>query len=207
MKFCSRCGAALAARWLEQDSRQRLACTACNVVHFQNPKVLVMALVCWQDRLLVCRRAEEPARGCWNVPTGYLESGETLQRGAARETFEETGVVVQADELELYSVVNLLQTDQVAVAFRMQLRRKPVLRPGPECLDAKFMSETELRDVDIAWSDKLGDSRERLFRQIRARRFDIHLTDVAASAGEIMAARSYRIKAPADDRRTKRDSA
>ena len=198
MKFCSFCGAALVSRWFGRDHRERLVCSACSVVHFQNPRVLVMALIHCQGRLLVCRRAEEPARGCWNVPTGYLESGETLQQGAARETFEETGVTVDPTDLELYSVVNLLHTDQLAVAFRMELAQEPVLNPGPECLDARFMTEEGLRDAEIAWSDKLGDSRERLFRQIRARRFAIHLTDVAERPDEDMAARSYRIEEPTE---------
>lgn len=199
MKYCSHCGTALASRWFENDHRERLACPVCEFVHFQNPKILVMALIFWQDKLLAVRRAEEPARGSWSIPAGYLESGETLQQGAARETLEETGLAVDPNGLDLYSVVNLLHTDQVAIGFRMQLRREPVLRPGPECLDARFMTEAELRDADIAWSDTLGDSRERLFRQLRARRFDIHLTDVAARPGEVMTANSYRIAPQTED--------
>ena len=133
MTFCSHCGAKLVSRRSEPDHRERRVCQACEAVHFQNPKILVMALIHCQDRLLVCQRAEEPA-----------------------------------------------------------------LNTGPESLDARFMTEDGLRQADIAWSDKLGDSRERLFRQIRARRFEIHLTDVAAWPDENMAARSYRIELPGD---------
>ena len=48
------------------------------------------------------RRAQPPAVGQWAIPTGYLEFGESLEHAAARETWEETGVVVAAEKLELY---------------------------------------------------------------------------------------------------------
>tara|TARA_R110001599_G_scaffold353885_1_gene602463 strand:- start:35228 stop:35347 length:120 start_codon:yes stop_codon:yes gene_type:complete len=38
------------------------------------------------------QRNLEPKRGLWAIPGGYLESGETLAEGAARELREEAGV-------------------------------------------------------------------------------------------------------------------
>ena len=69
----------------------------------------------------MCRRAEEPAVGQWAVPTGYLEMGETLEEGAARETREETGVVVDPARLELCSVINMTSIRQVGIIFRIEL--------------------------------------------------------------------------------------
>ena len=47
-----------------------------------------------RDRLLLVRRAHEPDRGCWSIPGGRVEPGETSQEAVVREVFEETGVRV-----------------------------------------------------------------------------------------------------------------
>lgn len=45
-----------------------------------------------RGRLLLVRRAHEPARGCWSVPGGRKDPGETDGEAVARELLEETGL-------------------------------------------------------------------------------------------------------------------
>ena len=64
-----------------------------------NQKV-VAATIPWQDgRLLLTRRAITPALGKWTFPGGYVDWGETVDAGALRETWEETGLTVELGEL------------------------------------------------------------------------------------------------------------
>src|SRR6202012_3670586 len=73
----------------EGDNRERMVCADCGHIAYENPKVVVGAVVTSGDRVLMCRRAIEPRLGFWTLPAGYLELGETLEEGAAREALEE----------------------------------------------------------------------------------------------------------------------
>jgi 8-oxo-dGTP diphosphatase len=46
-------------------------------------------------RLLLARRAQDPYRGKWDLPGGFLEEGEDPLDGVRRELLEETGLTVE----------------------------------------------------------------------------------------------------------------
>lgn len=50
-------------------------------------------------RLLLIQRGKEPAKGCWSVPGGRVEPGETDAEATAREVLEETGLHVVVGSL------------------------------------------------------------------------------------------------------------
>jgi ADP-ribose pyrophosphatase YjhB (NUDIX family) len=186
MKFCSTCGSKVRLKKVDSDERLRYVCTTCGVVHYVNPKIIVSCLVYWRKKLLVCRRASEPARGQWTVPSGFLEVGETLQEAAVRETFEETRVSVPSESLELYTVISMPALQQVVISFRARLRKKQTPHPGPESLEASFLSEDEMKSVDIAWRESLPDQPTRFWRELRSGHFTIKL---ASTLRESQAAR------------------
>lgn len=142
--FCTQCGDVLVRRVLLADPRERLLCRNCAHVHYENPKVLVACLVTCEDRVLLCRRALEPAYGMWAPPGGYLENGETLEEAATREVWEEAGVTVS--DLALRGVTTLISLQQVYVNFTATTREGDC-RPGAESLDAAFFSPR-----DVPWS-------------------------------------------------------
>ena len=72
------------------DHLPRHVCPACAAVHYENPRIVVGCVPEADDgRILICLRAIEPRRGWWTMPAGFMENGETLRAGAARECQEE----------------------------------------------------------------------------------------------------------------------
>jgi ADP-ribose pyrophosphatase YjhB (NUDIX family) len=192
MKYCSECGSAI-GRTSIADGRERYACAACGAIHYQNPRVIVCCVVHWSDSILMCRRAIDPARGQWTLPSGYLECGETLEEGAARETFEETGVRVDPTALELYGILNMKAIEQVAVTFRVRIDAKPALRAGSECDAAAFLTEEETHRHAIAWRDSYGSESPEFFRELRSGEFTIHLATLGSADGADFSTRKYPI--------------
>src|SRR5262249_47737787 len=141
--------------WIEADERDRLICTSCGTIQYQNPRILVTTLIEFEDRLLMCQRRHPPSAGLWTPPAGFMEQGETLEEAAARETREETGVLVSVDQLHLYMVSNVAWMSEVYVGFRARVET-PELRIGPECTDVRFMGEDEIPYANLAFRETEG---------------------------------------------------
>ncbi len=88
---CPRCAAAGFSTGEGPD----LSCGACGFVYYLNPAVAVAAFVRdAQGRLLLLRRALEPARGKLAPPGGFIDKLETAEAALRREVFEEVGLDV-----------------------------------------------------------------------------------------------------------------
>jgi ADP-ribose pyrophosphatase YjhB (NUDIX family) len=132
----------------EGDDRERLMCPDCGHVAYENPKVVVGAIVAEDDTVLLCRRAIEPRRGYWTIPAGYMEMGETTEEGARREAWEEARARIALDGvLAVYSIARL---GQVQVIFRARLV-EPGFEPGPESLDVRRFAWDEIPWEDLAF--------------------------------------------------------
>ena len=87
-RYCPRCAGAL-----ERHGADRVSCPACGFEQYGNSVPGAQALV--RDdrgRLLLGRRANDPGRGLWDLPGGFLEEGEHPLDGLRREVLEETGL-------------------------------------------------------------------------------------------------------------------
>lgn len=117
----------------EGDDRERRVCGACGFIDYVNPKI-VAGVVAEDDegRILLCRRAIEPRAGFWTLPAGYMEEGESVAEGAAREAWEEARARLEI--LDLLGVYSIPRISQVQIFFRARLTT-PQVEAGPESLE------------------------------------------------------------------------
>jgi ADP-ribose pyrophosphatase YjhB (NUDIX family) len=173
MQYCTDCAHPLTRRRMDDDRVERYVCSFCGRVHYENPKVLVSCFASWKDRLLLCRRAHEPAQGLWNLPSGFVEMGESLEEAAARETMEEVGVQVPPSSMILYRVTSIPHINEIHVGFRAALPTEPRLVLGTEATEARFWSEKEFPVEQLAFREMLHDMPEDFFRGLRTGEFPI----------------------------------
>jgi ADP-ribose pyrophosphatase YjhB (NUDIX family) len=130
------------------DSRERQVCDHCGFVDYVNPRIVVGAVCTWEERILLCRRSIEPRRGFWTLPAGFLEEGETVEEGVAREAREEAGADLELDGLlGLYSVPKV---SQVQLFYRARLR-SPEVFVGEETLEVRLALWDEIPWDELAF--------------------------------------------------------
>ena len=118
-KFCSRCGGPIAKAVPPQDHRPRHVCAACGFVHYLDPKVACGTIAEQEGRFALIQRGIEPKKGSWSFPCGFMEIDETTEQAAIRETLEETGLIVEPNEIVgLYS---RLEAAIVVIAFEARI--------------------------------------------------------------------------------------
>ncbi len=146
MNFCPNCGADRIEKIIPpDDNRLRLVCQNCQTVHYRNPKIVAGVLPIYGDKVLLCKRAIEPCKGLWNVPSGYLENKESAEEGAAREVWEEA--LGKVEITGIHAVYSIARISQVYVHFLGNLIDGK-FGIGEESLECKLFSEEE-----IPWSE------------------------------------------------------
>jgi len=95
--YCPRCGQTLGREM--RFGRARPVCPHCGWIYFADPKVAAAVLIEQDGRVLLVRRANEPFRGLWTLPAGFVDAGEDPARAAERECLEETGLSVRATKV------------------------------------------------------------------------------------------------------------
>ena len=146
MRYCSECGQQVELRIPEGDNRERHVCGACGAIHYQNPLIVVGCVAEQDGKVLLCRRAIEPRYGYWTVPAGFMELGETVAGGAARETLEEALATVELGHL--FALVDVVHAGQVHLFYTGKLVGD--FGVGEETLESALFSEDEIPWDEIA---------------------------------------------------------
>lgn len=133
--------------------------------------IVVTCFIGCGNRLLFVQRNLEPRRGFWAIPGGFLENGETLAEGAARELYEEAGIQLRPDQLQLYMVGTITFLNQVYVGFRASVETD-YCKPGRESIACQFFSRDECPWDNVAYP-QVNNAKELAYDELESGRFSL----------------------------------
>ncbi|MFC1762713.1 NUDIX domain-containing protein [Planctomycetota bacterium] len=142
-RYCPKCGSgAITCRG------KKLTCQACSLVFYINPTLSVVAVITdTQGRILVATRGQDPAKGAWDLPGGFMDPGENAEQALAREIKEELGVNLTikqylgtAPNVYLYKGITYNTVD---IAFLCQIDTPETIQPDDDITDASFVQVNE----------------------------------------------------------------
>lgn len=147
---CPRCGS---AGFADNDAFSR-RCQHCGFVYYHNASAATVAVVTNSRGELLCvRRGREPARGTLDLPGGFVDPGESVTDGLAREVREELGAEV-AEWRFLFSLPNtyLYSGFEVHTAdsfFRCRLRDEAAVSPRDDAAEVLWIAPERLVLADF----------------------------------------------------------
>lgn len=99
-----------------------------------------------EPRVLLIERGDEPYKGCWAIPGGFLNMDETTEQCAIRELEEETGLKIdQASQIGAYSKVDRDPRGRtISVAYLSIVERPLEVSGQDDAAKAKWFSVNAL---------------------------------------------------------------
>jgi len=149
-RFCGRCGAPTELAIPPHDHIERAVCSRCGYIRYQGPRLLVLAVIFAENRMLMMRRGREPYAGSWALPGGYVESGETPEAATIREVREETALLLSPEHLIPFGTLSVPAMNQVHCLFIARLEQcLPISPHPPESLEARWCLHSELKEQPL----------------------------------------------------------
>ena len=110
----------------------------------KTPLLTTDCVICDRDgRVLLIRRANEPFRGAYALPGGFVDVGETVEAACRREVLEEVGIAIA--ELRLVGVYSDPRRDPrghtVSVAYLARVPDAPNPKAGSDAAVAEWVQD------------------------------------------------------------------
>lgn len=100
--YCPICGS---DRFVVNNFKSK-RCDSCGFIYYFNPSSATVAIIINKKKeILVATRANDPAKGTFDLPGGFVDMNETGEQAVIREVREETGLNV-ASVRYLFSIPN-----------------------------------------------------------------------------------------------------
>jgi len=134
--FCHYCGGSVVRDW--EEGIERDFCTACRTFFYENPLPVVSVILTKDREIVLVKRGRRPYRGRWCLPTGFVESGESIETAALRELEEEAGIRGRIVGLvDVDSGKNSFYGDLIFLTFEAEADGG-VLRSGGDTVAARY---------------------------------------------------------------------
>jgi ADP-ribose pyrophosphatase YjhB (NUDIX family) len=144
--FCPKCGSRTETKIVEGTERDY--CDSCEEVLWKNPKPAAATAVVKEDQILLVKRGEDPDKGQWSLPAGFIELEDSFRKGAVRELEEETGLSLETEDLGLFETLKIKQHGNehvvVAVFKTPASKTEGEIQAGEDAAKARYWSREEV---------------------------------------------------------------
>ncbi|HEX7830509.1 MAG TPA: NAD(+) diphosphatase [Thermoanaerobaculia bacterium] len=143
-RFCSACGSEVTTKnggWVR-------VCAGCNSEHFPRIDPVVMIRATHRGRILLARH--HAYKQAWSTLAGFVEPGETIEEAAARELYEETGVVARVQDLRYFGSQAWPLPSSLLMAFTVEVESDAITIDETEIMDARFFNAEELAEITVS---------------------------------------------------------
>jgi len=143
---CPRCGHKLEKRCLE--NRERGFCLTCQAPVYENPlPATAVVIFNLKHEVLLVLRGQEPGKGKWCLPGGFMETDETPEQCALRELREETGIAGRVERMiSMEMSPNPVYHSVLVIGYHVRVVGGE-LRAGDDALDAAYFPPRQLPEL------------------------------------------------------------
>ena len=120
-----------------------------------------------EPKVLLIRRGNEPFKGCWAFPGGFMNMEETAEQCAVRELEEETGLkVTEIKQIGAYSKVDRDPRGRtVTVAYLVVIDKAEAVKGGDDAAKAQWFPISGLPKLAFDHEEIMKDA-QRLFESL-----------------------------------------
>lgn len=124
-------------------------------------RITVDGVVVRDGKILLIKRGNPPYKGCWALPGGFVEYGETTENAVVREVEEETGLICRI--VKVVGVYSAPDRDPrghtISVAYLMKVE-KGTVQAGDDASTAFWWDIDELPDIAFDHQKIIEDALE-----------------------------------------------
>ena len=154
LEYCSNCGGKNIFGLI--DGQNRFHCISCKKIHYENPKPTATLICVYKNKLLLVKRAVEPAKGQWGLPGGFIELRETPNEGAIRELKEETNLNGKPISLLGHcSHHNTIFGDVLLLGIEMKIENWSEMEAGDDASEAELFELNHLPHLAFSCHQKI----------------------------------------------------
>lgn len=160
----------ICANKLEQKSDHSWNCSSCDYVQYESPKPCGEIILYRDGKILAAERGQDPDRGKYDFPGGFIEAGETFEQGILREAQEElhveagsVGPITRLASFPSKYVYGPEVYDLIVEVYVAQLASDAEIIVDDDVASVRWIGESEIDDMP--WAH--GKHRENAYKAFK----------------------------------------
>ncbi|MCK4365300.1 MAG: NUDIX hydrolase [Thermoplasmatales archaeon] len=134
---------------------------------YKSPSITADGILIKNQQILLVKRKNQPFKGKWALPGGFVEYGEKTEDTVIREVLEETGLKTKINQLAgVYSDPDRdPRGHTITVAYILDIIGGELVA-GDDASDVKFFNVKELPDLSFDHSKIINEVLQRFYHDV-----------------------------------------